>query len=524
MLTTVERISYLYETTINDMMHELQHSLQPGNHLDAQMVRHAVTIVRNGHVHSYRNKDNEIIVELADGSMETVRLLFERKEISCTCHKIGWCVHRLVVLFHLYSQFHSLTEWVHEWRQKETQQLTLSISERTPEAWVTALTHLTQPLRSIQDADSQGLFSHECHLIEQKVVPLIPFEWEWKPIFELYYRLHTLEASWRFLSAYLDRESTSFMYGKWYVKTWLYEQLDHLKSSVDTIGTKPKLFETDPFFNHLTTLVHSFCIEQDGLFDVRFQVYHLLWNKLFLKEEMRREELNRLRNSSSKDAFVFRAFFHLSAKEYDELTALLHSIPTVDVGRWLPLADFADQEEDITALQMIMEAIVPLLPEFIASHPSIHKRAELIRMMDGLLETAYFPEDIRENLFLQYGTAGVDAYADFLIERKRFSEWSALMHRFSISYERAEEGGLKVALSEAPEAVMPLLHHYAMGFIAEKNRHSYRRAVRLFRKMKNGAKKVGKIDFWNEYIETVQTKNRRLRALMEEIEKGNLLL
>ena len=63
-----------------------------------------------------------------------------------------------------------------------------------------------------------------------------------------------------------------------------------------------------------------------------------------------------------------------------------------------------------------------------------------------------------------------------------------------------------------------------MGFIKEKNRHSYRRAVKLFKKMKAGSKKSGKADFWNQYIDTVREKNRRLRALMEEMEKGNLNL
>ena len=42
--------------------------------------------------------------------------------------------------------------------------------------------------------------------------------------------------------------------------------------------------------------------------------------------------------------------------------------------------------------------------------------------------------------------------------------------------------------------------------------------------MKVGLKKVGKHDFWNRYVDTVREKNRRLRALMEEMEKGNLYL
>ena len=75
-----------------------------------------------------------------------------------------------------------------------------------------------------------------------------------------------------------------------------------------------------------------------------------------------------------------------------------------------------------------------------------------------LLESADFPEDEREKMFSHYGETGVDVYADFLVERERFHEWAALMHRYSVSYEVAEAGGLKVALAIDPAAVLPLLH------------------------------------------------------------------
>ena len=147
-----------------------------------------------------------------------------------------------------------------------------------------------------------------------------------------------------------------------------------------------------------------------------------------------------------------------------------------------------------------------------------------VRTIDGLFEAADFSEELRESMFAHYGDAGIDVYADFLVERERFAEWAALMHRYGVSYDGAEAGGLKLALTKDPAAVMPLLHTYAMKFIKEKNRHSYRRAVKLFKKMKAGSKKSGKTDFWNQYIDTVREKNRRLRALMEEMEKGNLNL
>ena len=96
-------------------------------------------------------------------------------------------------------------------------------------------------------------------------------------------------------------------------------------------------------------------------------------------------------------------------------------------------------------------------------------RPTFVRKIDGLLEAADFPEDERESMFSYYGETGVDVYADFLVERERFHEWAALMHRYIVSYDVAEAGGLKIALAVDPAAVFPLLHTYATFYKGTKS-------------------------------------------------------
>ena len=95
-------------------------------------------------------------------------------------------------------------------------------------------------------------------------------------------------------------------------------------------------------------------------------------------------------------------------------------------------------------------------------------------------------------------------------------------HPTSIAY--LENCGLKEVLDEAPEETLPLFHFYAMAEIRQKSRINYKQAVRIWKKMKSAAKKCGKTNFWSEYIFTIRDQHRRLRALQEELEKGNLLV
>lgn len=521
---TVERVSYLHESEIDEFMNDIQHTLQAGVEGDALRVRHAMALVRNNAIDSYLPSGDVITVTTLGEKLEIVRLSFMRMEADCTCRSDGWCSHRLAVIFHLYSQFHSLTDWLHEWRRTESQQMTLSISSRTPDAWIDVLMQLTQPLRTIGMAENPGVFIHETSLIDQKAIPLIPFEWEWKPLFELYYRLHVLDAGWAYVQTHLGGQASSFFYGKWYVQNWVTEQLGKLHDSVTAIGAKPKLFEADAFHERLKELVRTFTLGNTGLFDERFRVYRLFWQHLFPTQSARDTELAILNQEQSEKAQVLVAFFLLLQGKHDELEELISHVSLDNMAIWFPLADLAEGDDDIESLSIIMTALLPFIGDYVNQTVTLANRPLFVRKIDGLFEAADFPEEARESLFAHYGESGIDVFADFLVERERFSEWAALMHRYGVSYDGAEAGGLKVALSSDPVAVMPLLHTYAMGFIKEKNRHSYRRAVKLFKKMKAGSKKGGKADFWNQYINTVREKNRRLRALMEEMEKGNLNL
>jgi hypothetical protein len=524
---TVERVSYLHEAELNNFMNEIKHSFRSDIPEEALEIQKAVTLVRSGSVESY-SYDSSILTVHAEvngtDDFDEVTLSFSTLATTCTCDEPEWCAHRVAVIFHLYLQFNSLTEWMHEWRRMETEQMAFKITDRTPEAWSDVLSRLMNPIRIISLNENPAVFIHKFELIDQKSRSLSPFEYEWKPLFDVYYRLHALEAAWPYIHFHLGGSGSNFTYGKWYVKNWLTDQLGKLADGVKSISSKPRLFETDPFHDQLKVFVRDFALNYEGLFDERFRVYQLFWQQLFADKFTRQHELELLENNDSPDAPTLVAFFYVIQGRNDKLEDLSKNITMEDFSKWLPLANLAERDDNMDSLAVIMSALLPFIGDYLVQKVSVSQRPAFVRKIDGLLEAADFPEDEREKMFAYYGETGVDVYADFLVERGRFREWAALMHRYRVVYEVAEAGGLKIALAEDPAAVLPLLHVYATNFVKERNRQSYRRAVNLFRKMKNGSKKSGKHEFWNRYIDTVREKNRRLRALMEEMEKGNLYL
>ncbi|MCG7343935.1 hypothetical protein MHZ92_07310 [Sporosarcina sp. ACRSL] len=523
MRMSVERFSYLHEREIDEWMNLIKLSFRPDVPEDVEQIRKAVSLVRKSAIHDVRLSSDMTMIEATVNDGDANVRLAPPSVATCTCDEDDWCVHKMTVVFHLYSQFHSMTEWLHVWQRREAEQMALTISERTPEAWNDVLYRLTMPLRKIEAGDSPNVFIHESSLMDQKVIPLSPFEWEWKPLFELFYRLHLLEAGWPYARVHLE-EANHFTYRQWQVKMWVNEQIDKLRDIGKSLGKTPRLFETDAFYTALKTQVREFVSKSAGLFEVRLQIYAIMWEFLYKDKASQEKELALLLDGDSVDAAFFAAYFNLTKGDDKTLAEIAERTGGELVGHWLPLADRAAEMEDINSLSIILETIYPYIGKFFEQLTFSNDRYHFIRKIDGLLEEADFPEKQREELFMIYGEDGVSAFGDFLIERERFAEWAALMHRFNIPYDGIEPDTLKFVLANDPASVMPLLHTYAMRFIQEKNRHSYRRAVRLFKSMKAGAKKSGKADFWNRYIDTVREQYRRLRALSEEMEKGNLNL
>lgn len=62
-----------------------------------------------------------------------------------------------------------------------------------------------------------------------------------------------------------------------------------------------------------------------------------------------------------------------------------------------------------------------------------------------------------------------------------------------------------------------------MQAIEERNRKSYRRAVRYLKKLRMLYKKLKRTNEWDVFIVQIASLHSRLRALQEELRKGKLI-
>lgn len=82
---------------------------------------------------------------------------------------------------------------------------------------------------------------------------------------------------------------------------------------------------------------------------------------------------------------------------------------------------------------------------------------------------------------------------------------------------------LKPIEKEAPELLLPFYHQAVERYILEKNRHSYKAAVKLLKRLAKLYKKLKQDNRWEQFLAGLVSRNSRLRALQEEMRKGKLI-
>jgi len=115
-----------------------------------------------------------------------------------------------------------------------------------------------------------------------------------------------------------------------------------------------------------------------------------------------------------------------------------------------------------------------------------------------------------------------DIYDEKLLAYSKWQEW--MDYQLSAGREPAMFRVTKLQPLEkhAPETLLPFYHQAVERYIAEKNRSSYKAAVKLLKRLQKLYKKMKQEERWQSFLHGFTVRHSRLRALQEELRKGKL--
>ncbi|MGE8052648.1 SWIM zinc finger family protein [Bacillus mycoides] len=303
--------------------------------------------------------------------------------------------------------------------------------------------------------------------------------------------------------------------------------VDKVESTVRDLKTEAIPEESKPILEETARLIHEAFFSTDAYTQERFFIYRHVWGELLRTEEQLQEEkkridtkINPLSKTLASSHLLFLNGEDVSAMELLEkqpssvvslyfywLEELLSAMEWDRAKDWLSFTykqvkETITEQENTVFIQDIVRLFV-MMYETYATHTN--EQAGLEMILQELLPYSF------------------TNYEQYVLAKKQYHAWTELQLLYGFEVIELLKEPLKDIEKEAPEAALPLYHHAAMEAIEERNRKSYKRAVRYLKKLRMLYKRLKRTDEWDAFIIHIANLHSRLRALQEELRRGKLI-
>jgi hypothetical protein len=531
---------------------EIKTELSPDIDYDRLKMKKGLNLYRQGHVYNAVLEERYITAKVQDNSTFDVALDLDVFVLStCSCGLGGICRHKLAVFFYTYAMVDRVGDFFQDWQSKKKSPLRTT----SPKA-LRKEEEKTKVEVGEKVSNWYSFFKKQYHLYKEKQKQdrfsfnqLFLFESIYKVFFQglksyaptapfvkdLYF-IHAAAFTMQKLVEESEQSKISLSSKDSYVYPYVsellntvYERLLEIKNLAVPLSADNLLTETKDQITKLLFCGNEYQYE-------RLMAYFMVWNALLNRKEWIEEnramlEKKRKDYMARKQSFAVECQFALAhfsylQKDDHEAIQLLRQIK----GNLLRYCYFwsgnLQAQKEWDRQRIWLDYSLELLEEHNRRMVDFHSKRTLTRQFLPLYaentkqteNTADFV-DVMKSL-LPYSYSEFDEY---LLEREDYETWTDLQMLVGYSIADQSRELLKRIEKIDPKVLLPLYHKAVNDAIRDRNRPSYKLAVRYLKKLRTYYKKLKQVDRWNEFIVRLATEHKRLRAFQEELERGKLL-
>lgn len=523
---------------------ELENSLNPKTPEDIVSVQRGLLLYTQNMVYG-KKETNEIIsatVQDVVPCQVTLDLTFP-KNSSCSCKRQTICRHQLAVFFSSYSSIGSVSDWIRDWKHsshssnnhviqlqkaKELLQSEPKI-EHTYDGWKHYLEEMfkKQIIYSLQQPSYT--FAQKWDQYLHRVKAKMPIEAEWRLLYLFITYFHTFQMTLRCLNDSEISHNT-----RHYLEKEVHELVDNILHIMEQLTSISRPFSFDEYYLGIRHDM-KFLLEECGSFsDAALNIYRSIWSNLLKEKAWRKEEfaevydhLQTLPPSTEKatvsDSYLI-ATIHLALLigHEDQVNKLLPEMHPKDI----PLISYWIRYEDEKKVAPFIEFIIKDGLKFFDYASNYYRRKEFVQYFLPHVKK-YCINNRKLDTFEKYCEAYLPYsfvyFSNYLLDASKYKKWVELYlySKIELDYISADE--IKIVQQHDPSLLLPLFTSIVNEKIENKNRQSYRAAIRYLKKIRTIYKKMKKLDQWERYIDKIQTSHKRLRAFQEELKRGKLI-
>lgn len=541
----------LESTTANDrillLADEIRELLHPHAVDDAKLVQKGLMLYRQGMVTQLNIGNENITATVQDVTPCRVRLDLNFLSVSdCTCPHEGVCRHQMAVFFAAYAKVGSVADWVAEWREPMKEKTAITqwglqkakdlikangVLKPDYDRWVQSFEVSFDTILNAKKYSSAFIVPELYEIYERRIKASAPVEKEWRLLYEMvgivvsFRKLAELTESSGFAEDVVKRAYLHLFHN-------LIEDADDV---VMKIGVQSLPFDFDEFILKLKDDVFGLLTVCYGMEYERVYLYRLLWTNLFKKKTWREAESEKIRlrlkelSESENHNPLMIADVHLSFLLQNDESALdlLVKMDARGIAPYmLHWIDLLSQQKTWKRVGPVIDLFLQKVKGYLESVRAYHTCAAFTRTTLKSI-TPYVAEngrlDVYERALLGTLPYSYTEYEHLLFDRGMYDKWGELQAFMGWNFYDLPKDRVKIIEKEKPEILLGMLHQSALHEINQKNRSSYKTAVRHLKKLRTLYKKMKRVDDWQYFLDNLLEKTKRLRAFHEECKRSKLI-
>ncbi len=517
------------------------------------VIQKGLLLFRQHLVSNVKVRDEAAFAEVQDVTPVTVKLDLTFPLLSkCSCPHEKWCRHRMATFFVLYNKVGRVSEWLTEWRSSNeghpsnakagsasslqdllTKHSSTGALRKASDLLKERKTRGNSPeewwmfFETVVSDEDMEVIERQSYMIDihiqnfyKRLMKDAPFEREWKPLYQLFATFYLSQT----IDAFVQKQEIQLDKNHYSMYDFL---LAEMEEAIRRLAVHAMPFSFDPYINFLKNKTVEFSSSSEQSTMVKADIYRFLWFFLFKTKQWRRQEVERLKAADTQDTFGTVALLH----QYLLLDDFDHAYEQFDkLG--LEIIHFADfwleqffyLKKYDTAV-FVLKQLAPKLADYMNGLDDYYA-TQFARWFFRILPMDWLAENqklLLKELLLSLLPYSFFSYSQFLLSAKDYRAWVELQIYMNYSIQEMEGMGLKDVAKDAPELVLPLYHEGIIHYIEQKNRDSYKKAVRYLKRLRTLYKKLKHPEKWEAFFAFILEKNKRLRAFQEECRKGKLI-
>lgn len=518
--------------------------LSPKEEHHQQLMKKSLLLYRQGLVYNLSVSNAVVRATVQDVTPVSVSLDFDYFPMSsCSCRQAFPCRHTIAVLFYVYARYDLLGSFLEAW--KNTKPISTvdklksvglirkgsDVQGESITGWYNLFKEEWKPYEKHVASAQQKI-----HLLVRQIYSSLkvrpPWKQELKPLYQLHASFFILKKILECLHEPVQKSLMDYT---------VYPYIDKIREDVEmhtenlrqirhSFSLEPYLAESVPYVRELLTVSPLFRFE-------RMTMYRRVWlHVLRAKQELVAEEKTWLQEALQKERDENGSY----VIEYDVALLNIHFLQKEDEKVVKRLSDF-DAMMMMYSLDWFGEVVrMKAWDRFSVWKNYYFQFTNLFFMQPIDSYTKRQVADFLLHLFEEYMHETDDVHAlkemcqqllpysypyldDLLLDEEDYGGWLDLQDFMELDVEELDASVLKIVEKNAPDLLLPLVHRSVARCISEKNRGSYKQAVKHLKRLKRLYKKLKKLEVWESYFMNLVEQNKRLRAFQEELRKGKLL-